>query len=76
MKRLMSAEKLIADDFGVRFTKMPGEVVYDALSVYGGGWATMTEQSFQQHSLRKLGAGFGHKYIRQSNGELHKDEST
>lgn len=73
MTRYVSAEKLVLDDFGVRFTGEVGEVVYDAM-IKTGQWATMTESSFQKHSKKRLGTGFGQKYVRNSSGELHKVE--
>jgi hypothetical protein len=76
--RYLSAEGMTQDDFGVSFTMKPGEVVYDAATErpggYPGPWATMTQQSYLMHGLGKLGTGYGQKYIRQENGELHKVE--
>lgn len=75
MTRYLSAEKMAADDFGVPFTNKPGEVVYDAKTMYRGGcWAIMTEASFKLHAVGTLGKGRGQKYVRQDNGELHKVE--
>lgn len=75
MTRYLSAEKMTADDFGVPFTNETGEVIYDAATVYGGSWATMTEASYRLHARQQgLGLGRGQKYVRQENGELHKVE--
>lgn len=71
--RYLSAEKMSKDDFGDPFTNQPGEVIYDA-KTYGGPWATMTEKSWQLAGAKQLGLGFGQKYVRQENGELHKVE--
>jgi hypothetical protein len=62
-----------ADDFGVQFTNLPGEIVYDAKTLRGP-WATMTSSSFERNGLGKLGLGFGQKYRRDHRGELHKIE--
>ena len=70
--RYLSAEKLAADDFGVPFTGEVGEVVYDA-KTHVGSWATMSDTSFLAHGVR-VGTGWGQKYVRQQNGELHKVE--
>jgi len=70
-KRYLSAERMTQDDFGVAFTNKPGEVIYDA-KTKRGPWATMTQQSFLIHGHGMLGLGFGQKYTRQANGELHK----
>lgn len=73
--RYLSAEKMTHDDFGVPFTNQKGEVIYDAKTIHRGGcWATMTEQSYQLHSIKRLGQGFGQKYVRQQSGQLHKVE--
>ena len=70
--RFLSAETLHQDDFGDPFSHEVGEVVWDA-KTQTGPWATMTEKSFN----RQNGAaqGWGQKYVRQANGELHKVES-
>ena len=73
MSRYLSAEKMSKDDFGVAFTKELGEVVYDAKTKMGP-WATMTEKSFHDHGFGRLGLGFGQKYVRNKDGELHKVE--
>lgn len=72
MGRYYSAEKRSHDDFNVPFTHKKGEVVYDAKTVMGP-WATMTEASFKKYG-GKLGTGFGQKYVRNAEGELHKVE--
>ena len=73
MTRYLTAEKMEKDDFGRFFTKLPGEVVYDAKTVHGGGqWATMTEESYKRHGAGVLGLGSGQKYVRNEQGELHK----
>jgi hypothetical protein len=76
--RYLSAERMTSDDFGVPFTMQPGEVVYDAATErpggYAGSWATMTSESYMMHGFGKLGTGYGQKYVRQENGELHKVE--
>lgn len=72
--RYLSAEKMVKDDFGVPFTLKEGEVIYDAPTKMGP-WGTMTQESFDLYSLRRsLGTGLGQKYVRQTNGELHKVE--
>lgn len=71
--RYLSAEKMNMDDFTVDFTNQPGEVIYDAKTKMGP-WATMTQASFEKYGLGRLGQGFGQKYVRQENGELHKVE--
>ena len=71
--RYLSAEKMSKDDFGDLFTNKPGEVIYDAMT-RGGPWVTMTQASFEKHAFGRLGLGFGQKYVRQENGELHKVE--
>jgi hypothetical protein len=75
VKRYISAETRICDDFGDPFTFEPGEVVYDAVTTCGV-WACMTEwSSLKYHKtrggVRLLGMGYGQKYVRQKNGELH-----
>ena len=72
--RYLSAEKMSQDDFAQEFTNKPGEVIYDAKTIYRGQWATMTEASFKKHGAGFLGQGCGQKYVRQENGELHKVE--
>lgn len=72
MTRYYSAEKMDADDFGVSFTKLAGEIVYDARLAGSSAWATMTEQSFKKHGAGKLGLGLGQKYRRDENGHLNK----
>lgn len=70
--RYLSAESLRADDFEACFTRKAGEFVYDTKTKYGP-WATMTHQSFLQHGEGLVGPGYGQRYVRQLNGELHKD---
>jgi hypothetical protein len=72
--RYLTAENMTKDDFGHGFTNQKGEVIYDARTKYRGQWATMTEDSFKIHGHGLLGQGFGQKYVRQENGELHKVE--
>lgn len=73
-KRYLSAEKMSQDDFGIKFTNKPGEVIYDAATKQGP-WATMTHSSYDLYARPGgLGIGKGQKYIRQENGELHKVE--
>lgn len=78
MTRYLSAEKLSFDDFGEPFTKVEGEVVYDGATRAPGGrsgpWATMTEKSYKKMGVGRLGVGFGQKYVRNADGELHKVE--
>ena len=69
--RYLSAESMFKDDFGRSFTNEPGEVIYDAMTRMGP-WATMTEKSFTIHSRGEIGIGRGQRYVRQSNGQLHK----
>jgi len=72
--RYLSAEKMSQDDFGVKFTNEPGEVIYDAATKQGP-WATMTQASYDLHAApHGLGLGKGQKYVRQQNGELHKED--
>lgn len=70
-RRYVSAEKMTADDFGRAFTMKEGEVVYDAKTNHRGQWATMGETSYKTHAVGKLGVGYGQKYVRQANGQLH-----
>ena len=65
--RYLSAEGMSKDDFDVPFTKLPGEVIYDAKTVYGGGqWATMTQASYDLHAAKiGLGMGKGQNYVLQ-----------
>ena len=73
-KRYLSAERMAEDDFGVKFTKEKGEVVYDAKTIHGP-WATMTHASFVKFGgVTVMGEGRGQKYERQENGELWKVE--
>ena len=72
-KRYHSAEDRNADDFGVPFTTKEGEVVYDARTRHGP-WACMTEKSWKQHGVGKLGTGYGQKYVRNAEGHLVKSE--
>ena len=69
--RYVSAERRTEDDFHEPFTMKEGETVFDA-KTKAGPWATMTQRSFAQHSMGKLGTGYCQKYERQKNGELHK----
>lgn len=72
--RYFSAEKMSQDDFGRTFTNEPGEVIYDAATMIGT-WATMTQASYDLHARPgSLGLGKGQKYVRQENGELHKED--
>ena len=74
MTRYLSAEKLSQDDFGDKFTKKPGEVIYDAVTM-NGAWATMTQKSYDLYARPGgLGVGKGQKYIRQENKQLVKIE--
>ena len=45
MTRYLSAEKMVADDFGVPFMMVEGEFVYDA-ATFHVSWATITERSW------------------------------
>lgn len=74
MTRYLSAENMIVDDFEDHISKDPGTVVYDARTIYGGMWATMTEKSFKTHGHGKLGLGWGQKYVRNDIGQLIKVE--
>lgn len=74
--RYISAETLSEDDFGDRITFEVGEVIWDAKTQMGP-WATMTQKSFNMNAHKSVrengpGTGRGQKYVRQSNGELHK----
>jgi len=71
MTRYISAEKLDRDDFGDKFTKEQGELVYDAVTRLGF-WATMTHKSFGLHGRGVIGTGRGQKYQRNVDGQLHK----
>ena len=72
--RYLSAEKMSQDDFGEKFTNEPGEVIYDAATKLSC-WATMTQKSYDLYARPGgLGIGKGQKYIRQQNGELHKED--
>jgi len=73
MTRYLSAETMTKDDFGVEFTNLEGEIIYDAATVHGP-WATMTQTSFDTHGRGTLGLGKGQKYQRNAAGELHKIE--
>jgi len=73
MTRYVSAEALNTDDFGDKFTHKVGEVVYDAKTRHGP-WATMTQRSFDMNGPKRLGTGFGQKYVRNELGQLHKVE--
>lgn len=59
------------DDFDVPYDLTPGSVMYDAKTKMGP-WANMTEQSFKQYGVGKLGTGFGQKYQLQENGRWLK----
>ena len=76
--RYLSAENRTHDDFNDKFTMKPGEIVYDAATErpggYPGPWATMTQSSYLMYGFGKLGTGYGQKYVRQTNGQLHKVE--
>lgn len=78
MVRYFSAEKMHGDDFGDAFTKKEGEIVYDATTRGRNGrlgqWATMTQKSYDIYGGGRLGTGFGQKYVRNADGELHKIE--
>lgn len=78
MTRYLSAEKRHNDDFGDKFTKTAGEVVYDGVTRAPNGrygpWACMTQRSFELNGVGKLGLGIGQKYVRNEYGELHKVE--
>lgn len=74
MTRYLSAERMTRDDFGEPFTMKEGEAVYDARTVHGSMWATMSEKSFKVHGCGKLGTGFGQKYVRNAEGHLIKVE--
>lgn len=78
MTRYLSAEKRHSDDFGDQFTMQVGEVVYDAATRGRNGrhgpWATMTQKSYDLNGNGRLGTGFGQKYVRNAEGELHKVE--
>ena len=73
MSRYLSAETMTKDDFGVEFTNLEGEIIYDAATVQGPS-ATMTQASFKAHARGQLGTGKGQKYQRNAAGELHKVE--
>ncbi|UFK26644.1 hypothetical protein [Roseobacter phage RDJL3] len=50
-----------------------GNVAYDAKTRYGG-WCIMSQASWEQHGCGKLGAGFGQKYLRGTDGEFYITE--
>lgn len=70
IQRYLSAEKIKTDDFGVAFSMLPGEFVYDAKTV-SGPWACMTRESYEKHAhTRMLGIGLGQMYCRDQKGRL------
>lgn len=73
MTRYLSAEKMVADDFGVPFMMVEGEFVYDA-QTKSGQWATMGELSWSTFGGGRLGLGLGQKYRRNAEGHLVKVE--
>lgn len=72
--RYLSAEKLDADDFGVKFSKREGEHVYDGRLAMSRQWATMSEASWKARGCGVLGTGCGQKYRRTAEGHLVKVE--
>lgn len=71
--RYISAEQMTHDDYGIPFTNKEGEIIYDARTLGPtGAWATMTQESWLLNGCGVLGQGYGQKYIRQANGQLHK----
>lgn len=73
MTRYLSAENRNADDFGIPFMNVKGEVVYDA-KTKSGQWATMGELSWSIFGGGRLGLGLGQKYVRDEHGHLNKVE--
>lgn len=51
------------------------DVAYDAKTKYGG-WCIMSEKSWQEHGCRKLGTGYGQKYLRGSDGQFYLSEGS
>jgi hypothetical protein len=70
--RYLSAEKMKADDFGVPFTNLVGEIVYDGCLAMSSQWATMTQESWEHRGCCFLGTGRGQKYQRNAEGHLVK----
>lgn len=59
------------DDFGDTFDKSPGGIMYDAKTKMGP-WANMTEKSFKEFGLGRLGLDLGQKYEMQKDGKWMK----
>jgi len=59
------------DDFDDPYDLSVGGVMYDAKTKMGP-WANMTEKSFCEHGVGKLGTGLGQKYEMQENGKWMK----
>lgn len=55
------------DDFGHPIIS----IMYDGMTRMGP-WATMSETSWRQHGVGKLGTGYGQKYERQPDGKWLK----
>ena len=70
--RYVSAEAATQDDFGVPFTGLVGEVIYDGRLAMQSQWAMMTQESWDLHSAGFLGTGQGQKYVRNEEGHLVK----
>lgn len=45
--------------------KLIDKILYDARTIYGF-WAVMCEEHFSLFSLKKLGTGYGQKYVKQT----------
>lgn len=51
------------------------DTLYDAAVRYVGfPWATMCEKCYKKHGVKKLGQGFGQKYVKNVDGEFEKVE--
>jgi hypothetical protein len=57
------------DDFGDKYDK----VMYDGKTKMGP-WANMTETSYKQFGIGRLGLGYGQKYEKQADGRWMKVE--
>ena len=57
------------DDFGSPY----GDTMYDGKTTHGP-WANMSEASWRQHGVGRLGTGLGQKYRKQADGKWLKVE--
>lgn len=63
------------DDFDQPITRLVGEVLYDAQTVYRGTWAIMTQASWEHYrKSARLGTGRGQKYQLAEDGHYRKVE--